>query len=212
MQGKIGLLLVVCVVAGWAAAATADDTVALFDGKSLQGWSYFSRASDAKMSDTWSAGDGVIRCTGNPPGYLRTKQKFASYRLALEWRFPGPRAGNSGVLLRMVGEDKVWPKSVEAQLMHNNAGDIWCIDRFPIQGDPGRTRGRRTRKMAESSEKPKGEWNQYEIRLDGGDLTLTVNGTLQNKATNVEEVAGYIGLQSEGVPIEFRNIVLTPLD
>ena len=60
-------------------------------------------------------------------------------------------------------------------------------------------------------EKPQGEWNQFEATLKGGSLKILINGLLQNEATEVLGAAGYIALQSEGAPIEFRNIQLTPL-
>ena len=165
------------------------------------------------MDDVWSVKDGVLCCTGKPVGYLRTEKKYTSYVLKLEWRWPqGSKPGNNGVLVRIVGEDKVWPKSIEAQLANQNAGDIWNIDQFAMTVDPERTKGRRTRKLKESNEKPQGQWNEYEIVVDGGDLTLKVNGVVQNTASEVEEVAGTIGLQSEGAPIEYRNIRLRLLD
>ena len=66
--------------------------------------------------------------------------------------------------------------------------------------------------MKPSNEKPQGQWNEYEAILKGGQLTLKVNGEVQNTATDVEEVPGWIGLQSEGAPIEFRNVRLHSLD
>ena len=69
-----------------------------------------------------------------------------------------------------------------------------------------RTNGRRTVKALPTNEKPLGEWNRYRIRLHGGQLTLEVNGEIQNTATWCEELSGPIGLQSEGAVIEFRNI------
>ena len=187
--------------------------VVLFNGKDFSGWTHCLRDADAKMEDTWSAADGVLRCKGQPIGYLRTEKKYTSYVLKFEWRWPeGSKPGNNGALLRIVGEDKVWPKSVEAQLYHDHAGDILTIDQFPLKGDPERTKGRYTAKMNPSNEKPQGQWNEYEAVLQGGDLTLTVNGEVQNTATDVEEVPGWIGLQSEGAPIEFRNIRLYPSD
>ena len=92
--------------------------------------------------------------------------------------------GNGGVLLRITGDDKVWPKSIEAQGMLGNVGDIFTIDNFPLKADPARTTGRHTKKMNASSEKPLGGWNQYEIKLDGGNLELRVNGLIQNTATD----------------------------
>ena len=108
----------------------------------------------------------------------------------------------------MVGADKVWPKSIEAQLHHRNAGDIWNIDQFPMEVDAERTNGRRTKKRTRSSEKPLGEWNSYRILMNHGELTLEVNGVVQNTASWCEEVPGKICLQSEGAYIEFRNLRL----
>jgi hypothetical protein len=188
-----------------------EKTIKLFNGKDFDGWTYFLSDKNAKMEDVWSVKDGgVLHCEGKPIGYLRTKADYTSFILKLEWRSPG-QAGNSGVLLRAQEPDKVWPKSIEAQLQSKNAGDIWNIDQFPMKVDSARTKGRRTQKLHETNEKPMGEWNQYEIILDGPKLTLKVNGLEQNTATDIQVIPGKICLQSEGVPIEFRNIELTPL-
>jgi len=208
VQSAVALVLLSAAVL----PAPAAEGVRLLGGKNLAGWTSFLRDARAKMQDVWDVKDGVLHCQGRPAGYLRTEKKYTSYVLKLEWRFPGPRAGNSGVLLRVVGPDRVWPKSIEAQLMHRNAGDIWKIGGFPMKVDPDRTKGRRTVKVHESNEKPVGEWNQYEITLKGKDLELKVNGLVQNTASEVEVVPGYIALQSEGVPIEFRNITVEPLE
>lgn len=204
-------------VAPFAYAAPQEDQQAekikLFNGENLEGWTYHLSDENARQDDVWSVEDGVLICTGKPAGYIRTEDSYKNYELTLEWRFdPEKGPGNSGVLLRMVGEDKVWPKSVEAQLHHQNAGDIWNIDKFPMKVAEDRTNGRRTVKANETNEKPMGEWNQYRIVMDGGHLQLFVNGLLQNEATDVEEVEGKICLQSEGAVIHFRNIELRPLD
>jgi hypothetical protein len=64
----------------------------------------------------------------------------------------------------------------------------------------------------EGHENPPGEWNRYEIRIAGPDITLQVNGKTVNEATGAEVLAGVIGLQSEGGEIHFRKVELTPLD
>ena len=48
--------------------------------------------------------------------------------------------------------------------------------------------------------------------VDNGNLTVTVNGKLQNIATNTESLAGQIGLQSEGGEMEFRKVELRPIE
>jgi hypothetical protein len=205
------LLVTVCSLLAGLAAAGEKESIKLFNGKDFEGLTFYLR-DNAKPEDTWSVKDGVIQCTGKPAGYFRTKEKYTNYELTLEWRFdPAKGAGNSGVLLRLVGEDKIWPKSIEAQLHSGNAGDIWNIDNVKMKVAADRTEGRRTRKMKPSNEKPLGEWNHYRIVVNKGDVRLYVNGELQNAAEDAEVVAGHIGFQSEGAYIEFRNIVLTPI-
>ena len=188
------------------------ETIRLFDGKSLAGWRAYFRDGSTDAGKAWAVEDGILVCKGNPIGYLQTEMLFENFELVLEWRLdPTKGAGNSGVLLRTIGEDTVWPNSIEAQLHSRNAGDIWNIGDFPMKADASRTKGRRTIKAHETNEKPLGEWNRYRIRLDRGDLTLEVNGLVQNQATDCREIPGRIGLQSEGAHIEFRTVELRPI-
>ncbi|GJM20699.1 MAG: hypothetical protein DHS20C15_06140 [Planctomycetota bacterium] len=180
-------------------------TRALFDGDTLNGWQVIGDP------ESWSAADGVLSTNGSPAGYLRTEELFTDFELELEWRFEAGVPGNSGVLLRVNGPDTVWPRSLEAQLHAGNAGDIWNIGEFGARTDPARLSGRRTRKLGPSAEKPLGEWNHYRIRLAGPLLELWVNGVLMNTASWCEETPGAIAVQAEGVPVQFRNIRLTPL-
>ena len=191
--------------------ASQPKWTALFNGENLDGWNIFpAQPSDA--AKVWITRDGVLICEGSPVGYIRTIKDFTNFELELEWRFdPKLGAGNSGVLLRVVGPDQVWPKSIEAQLESRSAGDIWNIGEFPMHAQASRTDGRHTTKANPTNEKPLGEWNKYVILLDHGRLELRVNGELQNVAQDCEVVAGKIGLQSEGAHIEFRNIRIRTL-
>jgi hypothetical protein len=184
--------------------------VMLFNGEDLSGWELFIPDKNVDVNTVWSVKDGIIHCTGNPAGYMRTKCDFNNYKIHVQWRWPG-KGGNSGVLLHMSGADKVWPKSIECQLMSTNAGDFWLIDGTDIKEHQG-IEGRRVPKRADSSEKPLGQWNTYEIYCRGNNIDVFVNGVLQNKATQATVESGMICLQSEGTPIEFRNVYLEPLD
>lgn len=213
MRVVFSVILAACLLRAQSSSglASAAEPVKLFNGKDMTGWTFFLSDPNAKMEDVWTVTpDGVLRCKGHPTGYIRTEKPYTSYILKLEWRNPG-KPGNSGVLMRMQAPDKVWPKSIEAQLNSNDAGDIWNIDEYPMTVAAERTKGRHTKKEHETNEKPFGEWNQYEITLDGENLELKVNGLVQNKATNVKVMPGPICLQSEGAEIEFRNIELTEL-
>ena len=188
------------------------ETIQLFNGKNLDDWTAFFIGGATDPSEAFFVEDGILKSKGMPIGYIRTKKKFTSYHLAVEWRFDAEKGGgNSGVLMRIISEDKVWPRCIEAQLHSRNAGDIWNIEDFPMDTDKSRQSGRRTKKAAPSNEHPLGEWNRYDITLDGGYLELKVNDLIQNVATGCEVVAGPIGLQSEGVWIEVRKIELRPI-
>ena len=67
------------------------------------------------------------------------------------------------------------------------------------------------KKAKASSEKPAGQWNEANIFVRGNVMTTFVNGVYQNTGVT-EQKEGFIGLQSEGNNIEFRNVTVTPLD
>ncbi|WP_419191064.1 PVC-type heme-binding CxxCH protein [Saltatorellus ferox] len=204
--------LVAFLSADAAAEPTYGEEIVLFDGTNMDAWTFHLTDDSKGFDDVWSVENGVLQCGGSPAGYLRTRETFTNYRLTLEWRFEPTRgAGNSGVLLRQIGPDKVWPRSIEAQLQSGSAGDFWNIDEFPMQANPRRTEGRHTTRSAPSSEKPLGEWNRYDILVDGPRVELRVNGVLQNAADWCAEVAGHLCLQSEGSYIEFRDVKLRPI-
>jgi hypothetical protein len=202
----------------FSATAQEEGFTPIFNGKDMTGWTFFlSKTGDnkegtMKMADVWSVADGVITCKGKPSGYIRTEKDYTNYVLKLEWRFP-EKPGNSGVLLRTVGDDKVWPKSIEAQLQSGKAGDFWLIDGVKLDTPPDRVDQKtpRHRNHTKPNERPLGEWNEYEITVDGGKVSLKVNGEVLNEGTGGEEVAGKICLQSEGAVIQFRNIRIKEL-
>ena len=187
------------------------DTISLFNGKDLDGWYMYLKDADADPKDVWKVRDGEIWCTGNPTGFLRTKEEYSDFKLVLEWRWP-EKPGNSGVLLYMSGEEKIWPLCLEAQLMHQRAGDFVGMG-CSFNENKAKKDGpiSYTPRMNDSNEKEPGGWNTYEITCKGDTVEATINSQLQNKATGVSLRKGYIGFQSEGVPIMFRNIKLTPL-
>ena len=191
--------------------AALPGEVALFNATSLDGWTPILN-DGGRAEDVWSVRDGLLICTGKPAGYIRTRPDFTNYVLRVVWRFDPvtKAAGNSGVLLRVIGEDKVWPRSVEAQLQSGAAGDFWNIGEFPMKTDDARRNGRNTRRT-HTAERAIGEWNEYEIVVDHDRVTIFVNGEQLNAATAVLETAGAIALQSEGTEIHFKTVRLAPI-
>lgn len=189
--------------------------VVLFNGTDFSGWVKYLPDAGVDVDEVWTVRDGVVHCLGKPNGYIRTDTQYGNYRLHVEWRWVDEPT-NSGVLLHTQLPDRVWPRTVEAQIQHQNAGDFWLLSFSTIQDRDGKVIGPQQYanlpKVRDSSEKPAGEWNQYDIVCDGDSVRLTVNGVLQNEGFKANPSAGYICLQSEGSPIEFRNIYLEPLE
>lgn len=198
----------------------------LFGGKDLSGWTFFLADPKVKMEDVWSVRDGILVCKGEPTGYLRTKATFTSFRLVVEWRWaPGTvvtkeKTPNSGVLVRINGEDKTIPRAYEAQLKSGDAGDLYGFWGMKLEGDAARARSAKGHELlgdmsgvskSEAAENAVGEWNRYEITLDGTRLVVTINGRKVNEATVGDVLAGSVGLQSEGGEIHFRKVELIPL-
>lgn len=188
---------------------TPTQKINLFDGKSLAGWTFVSLDAKKPAAGIWSVRNGVIFCQGKPNGYARTLTRYRDYQLHVEWRWPeGP--GNSGVFLHLNPPDKVWPYCFEAQLLAGSAGELRLnggskIER-PAHSDPISVPRQRP-----DSEKPTGEWNSCDVVCRGHTITIRINGVLQNEATGTSADSGAIGLQAEGSPVEFRNIVLDQL-
>ena len=56
-----------------------------------------------------------------------------------------------------------------------------------------------------------GEWNHYYVRAINGEVRLWVNGEEVSGGTNCKPAAGYLCLESEGAPIEFRGLKVREL-
>lgn len=207
------------------AAETSDGACQLvpFGGKagSLEGWKSYHQAG-AKTADVWTLdAQGVLHCQGEPLGYLFTEKDYGNFVLELDWRWPpGKVPGKGGVLIRTTGPDKIWPKSLEAQINAGDAGDFWGLVGYRLDGPADRKTtlehpqfGKLVNvKKSAAVEKPAGQWNHYKIVADGPVVTLEINGQTVNRATDCETSPGKIVLTAEGSAIEFRNVLLRPLD
>jgi len=185
--------------------------IQLFNGKDLSNWTFYLKDPKVDPSTVFTVQSNVIHITGNPFGYMRTKETFSNYTLHVEWRWP-VEGTNSGVFVHCQLPDTIWITGIECQLQAGNAGDFACVGETDMKERTDKTKkGRMIKKMAESSEKPVGEWNTMDIICKSNTIEVKVNGVLQNKGTEVSVSKGYIVLQSEGKDVEFRNVVLTKL-
>ena len=197
--------------------AAKDSKIMLWNGKDLTGWKVFPE--EAVVQKTWFVKDSNLCCSGRPNGYIRTEKAYSNYHLHVEWRWPeNPvrgRSFNSGVFVNMADPNQAKPKFIECQLMAGQAGQFvltngagMTVNGQVIQ-NPNRQYVMVSKKQA-SSEKPSGQWNSYDIYCKEDTIKCFVNDVLQNEGTSVTPGSGHICLQSEGSPIEFRNIYIEP--
>lgn len=199
-------------------SCNTENRIELFNGQDLENWNIIVDSEDGEPRDLFYVEDGLLNTLGEPFGYIRTRESYGNYKLHLEWRWVA-EPSNSGVLLNVQGEDIIFPHCVEAQLMNGRAGDIVLMGKgaaitvrdstYTVVSEENRYLA--IEKFEESSEKAAGEWNSYDITNLDGDLELVVNGVLQNRGTGMTLTEGNIAIQSEGGPMQFRNIYLQPL-
>lgn len=192
----------------------------LFNGKDLSGF------VDVNTSeDTWRVEDGILICTGDPIGVIRTEKQYENFILEIEWRHM-EAGGNSGVFVWADGtphEDNPFPRGMEVQMLDPEWSEI--NDRpaeyghghlFPVMGleaEPDypseKVRGRSA--SLEHRVHGKGEWNRYVVVCVDGTLKLSVNGKFVNGIRMPDRKKGYICPESEGAEIHFRTMNILEL-
>ncbi len=192
------------------------ERVTLFNGKDLTGWRIYLGDPAVEAKSVWRVTDGVLKFDTKASGYAVTDKPYSNYHLHVEWRWPKDAAANanSGVLVHLQGPDAVWPLCFECQLKTGNAGQVVGMG-LDIPAAPLQNNRKRAPKFADSSEKPLGEWNTYEIYCIANTIEVFINGVRQNRVEDLPTsspklTAGPIALQMEGFPIEFRNVWLEP--
>jgi hypothetical protein len=209
------------------AASVNAQTRSLFNFKDLSGWHIDVPAMDKDKAVTspFLVRNGVVVSLANPQGHIITDDSYENFRLEVQYRFPA-KPGNCGVLVFSSTPRVLYgmfPKSVEVQLQHNDAGDFWCIGEDITVPDMEKRRGpksewgavdgkkRRIINLTDSSEKPLGEWNTMIIECVGNAIKVWENGDLVNYGTKATASKGQIALQAEGSEVEFRKVDLTPI-
>ena len=215
MKKKIvSMAVMAAALLGFANGAQAQKTTKLFNGKDLSNWNFVVEKNAVPAEQVYSVKDGLIEITGQPIGYMYTKETYDNYKLHVEWRWPeGDNGANSGIFLLIADTKNPFPNGIECQLHAGDAGDFVLLggsDLAEYQSKPGVPRPAFpvVKKHTNSSEKPAGEWNEANIFVKDGVITVYVNGVYHNTGTNNVK-AGHIGLQSEGKKVQFRNVTLT---
>jgi len=221
-------LIVIVWLATGVSSPTSAQSQPLFNGKDVRGWHADVPAADtnANVGSPFLVRNGLLVSLGEPRGHLITDASYRNYRLEVEYRFPA-KPGNAGVLVHASTPRALYgmfPRSIEVQMEHGNAGDFWCIVEDIQVPDMERRRGpaaewgitegkaRRIQNLTDDSEKPVGEWNTMVIEAVDRAIRVRVNGDLVNNGYNATADHGQIALQSEGSEVEFRKVALTPIN
>jgi hypothetical protein len=222
------LCLLLTLLAGAVYGEQAAEPRKLFNHTDLEGWHADVPALDEDVDGNgpFIVRDGLLVSLGTPGGHLITDELFADYRLDVEYRFAG-KPGNCGVLVHTSKARRLYgmfPQSIEVQMMHENAGDFWCIgeditvhnmverrgpkETWGVDGE----RARRIKNLTDDSENAVGKWNSMTIQCVGDEVKVWVNGDLVNHGMDCTAIEGQIAIQAEGSEVEFRKIELTPLE
>jgi len=235
------LLLGSTFLVGMASLFAADGATAapqaFVDGQG-PGWRDLGEADFENVNclpETWTWKDGLVHCTGKPVGVIRTTQQFTNFELVAQWQHL-KSGGNSGIFVWATEEaltglkpDSLPPGGIEVQVLdhgyaaqyekQNGKKSDWFTthgDVFPVgKSDmkpfpPAAPDGKRSFPTKELS-KGVGEWNHYYVRCINGEVRLWVNGEEVSGGTECTPSSGYLCLESEGAPVEFKGLRIREL-
>ncbi|MEU1489051.1 ThuA domain-containing protein [Streptomyces sp. NPDC005776] len=193
----------------WAAELTEADCrpetgyTTLYGTSGTSGWKQAGPGSFAESDATLTSRGGL--------GLLRYQaREYTSYSLKLDWRQAGD--DNSGIFVGFPASDDPWSAVDNGYEIQIDATDT-----------PDRTTGSvygfKSADLAarDTALNPPGEWNTYEIRVEGERLQVFLNGRRINDFTNTDPVRslqqGSIGLQNhgDGDDVSFRNVRIKEL-
>jgi hypothetical protein len=185
--------------------------------------------------DTWAWKGDVLFCTGQPIGVMRTRRIFTNFELVVEWRHLRS-GGNSGVFvwvteeaLRDLKPDALPQYGIEVQALDHGfaeqyekrtgkkgdwfttQGDVFAVGKSTMKPFPPTSPNGSRSFPRKHLTKGVGDWNHYYVRAINGEVRLWINGEEVSGGNGCEPRAGYLCLESEGSPIEFRNIRIREL-
>ena len=172
--------------------ASGGKRVALFDGKTLTGWTVL------KCEATVDDGD-ILLVAGN--GLVQTEGQYGDFVLDFEWKSLREEKWDSGIYFRYdsVPEGQAWPPRYQVNLRYDQAGNVGSLEAARSEG------------LVKV-----GQWNQFQLTVQGTKVSLVINGTPAWTADGLAgPEKGFLALQAEvpgGGQYRFRNIYLTELD
>jgi hypothetical protein len=185
--------------------------------------------------ETWIWKEDILLCSGKPIGVMRSKKTYTNFEYVIQWRHLRP-GGNSGTFVWVDGKafeglkPNQLPKwGIEVQMLdhgytenyirqHNKKpdwfstnGDIFAVGNSKLNPFPPLSPNGKRSFPSKNLSKGHGEWNHYYVRCINGEIRLWVNGEEVSGGNNAEPATGYLCLESEGAPIEFKHIRIREL-
>ena len=214
-------------------STTQDLQRAFIDGTG-QGWKELTGDDFVNVNckdDTWNWKGGTAFCTGKPTGVIRMKEQITNFELVCQWMHK-KKGGNSGVFvwaspdsIEKLGAGKGrLPQGIEVQVLDLGYAEVYELkhkkpsDWFTSHGDvfptgsakmtpfpPVAPNGKRSFPTKELT-KGVNQWNHYYVRAINGEVRLWVNGEEVSGGTEISPAKGFLCLESDGAPVEFKNI------
>lgn len=213
-----GVLMGATLVAGCCMVAketrekgTKGMVLELFNGKDLGGWVSVLEDKAVPREKMWWVENGLLMNGGLTNGYLRTPGTFKDFRLTWEFKFVdlGPY-GNTGILVHISGEDKVWPTCIECQGRHEHIGEYWIFGDAKIKEPFDQMNGVLVK--GPTGEKPVGEWNTFVVECRGEKITTWCNGVEVSSIHSANVTSGHVALQAEKAVVATRRIAIERLE
>lgn len=234
---RLALVLGIC-LAGVALPTMAQEAspAKLIDGTG-PGWVALGEKDFQNVNgaeDTWTWKDGTAHCTGKPVGVIRSVKEYKNFELVAEWRHL-KSAGNSGIFVWTIPDSLkglkpgALPQGIEVQVLDHGYAEQYekntkkKPDWFTTNGDvfpvgaakmtpfppvsPNGQRSFPTKNLSKGTP----EWNHYHISAIDGVVKLSVNGEQVSGGKGITPATGFLCLESEGSPIEFKNIRIKEL-
>jgi len=198
-------------------AATADDGfVPMFNGHDLTGWVRVNCAPE-----TFRFSDGLVVVSGKPTGVLRTERMYENYIVEFDWMHI-LKGGNAGFFVHsgaMPAKGQPFTKGHEVQVIDGDDpkgqwtghGDVFSIHGASFVPDRPHPAGWMRCLPSEKRAKPAGQWNHYKVTVNDGTIKLEVNGKEVSGGTKCNPRKGYLCIESEGAPCNFRNMRIKEL-
>jgi hypothetical protein len=226
------LIIVQSTLSVGAEPATSELPKAFIDGTGL-GWNVLAPQDFAPVNgapDTWSWKDGVVHCSGHPVGVMHTRKKYTNFELVIQWKHL-EAGGNSGlfvwtpeVSLKDLKPGHLPKSGIEVQILDHGYtakfekatgkkavnfttdGDVFPYGTAKMTPFPPTSPNGIRSFPRKNLSKGFGEWNHYYVRAVNAEIRLWVNGEEVSGCGNCEPRSGFLCLESEGAPVEFKEL------